>query len=504
MIIYCIRLFKQIRKLYRIKQHIDIIHQADINHSTHEIQQKNYESLKQIIFESGSLYIKFFQWYISKLKANIVNPQSEEALSLSRFIHYFEDIFEQCPYHDIEHTKVVFEESMEDGTTLEEYIDMETFQPIASGSIGQVYYGVRRVDGKAVAIKVKHPNIESDLAEQNELISLIKFLQSYKYLRNRYKLFFNIDDFLYDINLQCDFNNEADNVNKFRDNFKASSSAIVFPEVYYQSSDLLISEYIVGEEFNSLTSVQKQKTAMNFVCFVYQMLLVDNFVHGDLHCKNWKVRKNPNNENNIQIVVYDCGICFQNISCELSNKFWFSIVKYDIEKVIEVLKVYLDNINSNTSNQFNIDLTKFEEDIRTMFNKIIKESLGTGLVVKSILNFFSINDITIHKFLLNFSIFVCVIEEFLKTNEIIDKDRNENKVSSMFDIITDNELDVIAYCDVKKCYPKVRQLLSKNMEDKYNVYQNNISRNNINENVNSEKKLFSSLVYSGLTFKPPE
>jgi hypothetical protein len=85
MISYCIRLFKQIRKLYQIKTHLDKITQGfsietntgndnDIYHQQHQKQQLlNFEALKQIIFENGSLYIKFFQWYISKLKANIIN-----------------------------------------------------------------------------------------------------------------------------------------------------------------------------------------------------------------------------------------------------------------------------------------------------------------------------------------------------------------------------------------------------------------------------------------------
>jgi predicted unusual protein kinase regulating ubiquinone biosynthesis (AarF/ABC1/UbiB family) len=523
MISYCIRLFKQIRKLYKIKTHLDKItlgftvktnnqnsnndNDSDNNNDNdnNKIQQQNFESLKQIIFENGSLYIKFFQWYISKLKANIINNNTTESQNTIKFITYFEDIFEQCPYHDLEHTKSIFTEST-GGIELEEYIDISTFKPIASGSIGQIYYGRRKEDGLEVAIKVKHPNIEVDLSNQSELIQLIKVFQSISFFRNRYNLFFNLDDFLYDINLQCDFNNEANNSSTFSENFKDSSHLIIFPKVIYQSEDLLISEYIEGTDFNELTDMQKFNTTLNFTCFFYQMLFVDNFIHGDLHCKNWKVRlvDNENNNSNInrkqqvQIIVYDCGICFKNINLQLSQDFWFSLIKYDISEINKVLQQFIKYTNPNCNNY------GFEDEINKIFENVLTQSMGTSIIMKSIISFFRKNDIQIHKFLLNFSILICVVEEFLKANDIIDRDKNEICKTSMFDIINDNELDLMTFCDVKKCYPKVRDLFALHKKDKFTQYKNNLNENEIKEELNSEKRLFSSISLSGLIFKNPE
>jgi predicted unusual protein kinase regulating ubiquinone biosynthesis (AarF/ABC1/UbiB family) len=507
MISYCIRLFKQISRLYKIKTHIDkIIIGFTIENTDNEteiIQNKNFESLKQIIFENGSLYIKFFQWYISKLKANIINNNTNEMKNTLKFITYFEDIFENCPYHDLEHTKTIFTEST-DGIDLEDYIDISTFKPIASGSIGQIYYGRRKEDGLEVAIKVKHPNIEADLSNQSELIQLIKLLQSISFFRNRYNLFFNLDDFLYDINLQCNFNNEADNCSTFRENFKDSSHLIIFPKVIYQSEDLLISEYIDGRNFNELSPIQKLNTSINFNCFFYQMLLVDNFVHGDLHCKNWKVRVidndsgNDNKSQQVQIIVYDCGICFKNINVQISQDFWFSLVKYDIVGLTKVLKTMIEytNPDCNTDN--------LGDEISNIFDNVLTQSMGINIIMKSIISFFRVNNIKIHKFLLNFSILMCVLEEFLKNNDIIDRDKNETIKTSMFDIINDGELDMITFCDVKKCYPKVRELFALHKKDKFAKYKNNITNNEINENINNENKLFSSISLSGMIFRSPE
>ena len=446
----------------------------------------------------------------SKLKSTIINKDNIgdddvpeinlEIKNTTKFINYFEDIFEQCPYHSLEHTIKIFKESM-DGISIEDYVDITTLKLIASGSIGQVYYAKRKRDNIEIAIKVKHPNIEKDLENQYELIKLIKIIQSITYLRIKYNLLFNIDDFLEDINLQCDFNNEANNTKLFSENFKDSSHYIVFPEVLYQSTDILISKYIEGSSIDTLTDMQKFHTSLNFFCFFKQMLVVDNFIHGDLHCKNWKVKYNEITKTT-QIIVYDCGICFKNINTELTNKFWYALVNYDIENLIILLKDFIKESNNINTNYFNNKI--FDNEIKHLFTHVIKHSMGTSLLMKVLLNLFKTNNLIVHKFLLNFTILICVIEEYMKNSNLINK--NNNQSISMFDIINDNQLDIISFCEVKKCYPKVKEIIELNMKNSYNTYKNNCINNKLEiyENINNTKKLFSSISLSGLTFKPPE
>ena len=141
------------------------------------------------------------------------------------------------------------------------------------------------------------------------------------------------------------------------------------------------------------------------------MLLIDNFIHGDLHCKNWKVRKNKENDN-IQIIVYDCGICFQNSSLQLTTDFWFSLVNYDIDSLTKTLVKFV----TETTNH-NVNIKKLEEDINIFFNTVLNESISTSILIKLIIGFFRSNNIIVHKFLLNTSILLCVIEEFLNGNK---------------------------------------------------------------------------------------
>ena len=87
---------------------------------------------------------------------------------------YFEDIFDNCPEHSLEYSKNIFLEEFK--TSLENIIEIDSLEIIGSGSIGQVYKGILKGLNKQVAIKVKHPNIESDLENQYELIKLLKFI----------------------------------------------------------------------------------------------------------------------------------------------------------------------------------------------------------------------------------------------------------------------------------------------------------------------------------------
>lgn len=231
------------------------------------------------------------------------------------------------------------------------------------------------------------------------------------------------------------------------------------------------------------------------------MLFVDNFIHGDLHCKNWKIRTNDTTKKT-QIVVYDCGICFKNINTDLTQEFWFALVHYDIEKLIIILKDFIKENNDINIDYFNHKL--FDNDIHNLFKHIIEESLGTSLIMNILLNLFKLNNLVVHKFMLNFTILICVIEEYMRNNNLINKHINKN--ISLFHIINNNQLDIITFCDVKKCYPKVKNMIELNMKDNYKKYKKNSCKNNIENIDNSDdgKQLFTRISLSGLTFKSPE
>uniref|UniRef100_A0A6C0HLY7 ABC1 atypical kinase-like domain-containing protein n=1 Tax=viral metagenome TaxID=1070528 RepID=A0A6C0HLY7_9ZZZZ len=536
-------------KLYKIKQILNSIEKCknidvtsfELNTIAAKTAAKDYtvklQKLKQEMFDCGFLYVKFFQWYISKLKSDIIqsniseqkNYSNSRITSISYFISHFEDIFEQCPYHSLEDTKHIFQDMLPD-TKIEDYIDINTLCIIASGSIGQVYYA-KTTDGKEIAIKVKHPGIDDELKEQVNLIALIQYLQSFKYFRKRFNLFFNIDDFLTDLTLQCDFNNEANNTKKFIENFADSAKYVKFPEVLFSSRDLLISEYIEAHSIDSLTEFQKSQATLTFICFFYQMLFIDNHIHGDLHCKNWKVRLNSNvsidsglqhnsqhnPQHKPQIVVYDSGICYSNLNVELTKEFWLALGKYDIVTLSRTIRQFI------ISSKYEINMNDLESEILVILKELESNFISTQLILSTIVNFFASHDIIIHKFLLNLTITICLIEEFLKKANIINKDKDILKTTNMYNLINESQLDIIAFSKCNNSFKQIGEMLENDMDNKFKKYTENIANNNIDlsidlncannsanimqsESVTStiECKLFHTLSTTKLKFTSPE
>jgi predicted Ser/Thr protein kinase len=506
-----INIFRQLRKIFGIKGILEAIH-TNLSSSVKSLADQKilWLDLKNRIFHCGSLYVKFLQWYISKLKSNTLDNQDTiYTQNLKAFVGYFEDIFENCPFHSLDDTRMIFAgEGGMTGIMLEQYLYIDTLKEIASGSIGQVYYARRRSDNLEVAIKVKHPDIARNLAEQISVIRMLSYLQSFTWIRRRYNLIFNIDDFLSDINQQCDFNNEARNNIILRANFQESRDLIVFPEVFFQSEDVLVSQYIPGVEITSLSPTQQHMTTISFICFLYQMLFVDNFIHGDLHCKNWKIRmiaaEDESQPPKVQIVVYDTGICFSNSDSNLTRDFWFALGKYDLKGLNASLRSFVINTGTAESASFTDD--ELSEEIDKMFKTILENSVGTSMIMKSIINYCSSRNILIDKFLLNLSITICLLEEFFRKMDMIDREKNtsDNGVA-MFDIINENALDIISFCHVKKCYPSVLEIFQNDLDNKYLAYQVNLQENNIQEDGknNTTPVLFNGLALSGLKMRAP-
>jgi len=77
---------------------------------------------------------------------------------------------------------------------------------------------------------------------------------------------------------------------------------------------------------------------------------------------------------------------------------------------------------------------------------------------------------------------------------------------AMYDIINENALDIISFCQVKGCYPGVLEIFQKEMDNKYLAYQVNLQENNIQEDGknNTAPILFNGLSLSGLKMRSPD
>lgn len=260
---------------------------------------------------SGFVTIKFIQWTLSRYK-NLKSTTYREN-PVYRFLKNFGDVYENCNIHSIQHTDNVFREDFNAQLTQEIALD-QTYN-IRSGSIAQVYKGTLLATGETVAIKVIHP----ELREQS--ISPYLYYTIYRYLTetqqsiiwlHRFRFPFDMSSFFDNFSRQTDMSHEAKNLRFFYNHYR-ENPMIVIPKPILSSRNILIMEYIDGEQFESLTcNLYTQYKIISILnLFVRNNLIILSKNHADLHSSNWKVIQNtdPCGKTKIQIVVYDFGFC---------------------------------------------------------------------------------------------------------------------------------------------------------------------------------------------------
>lgn len=152
-----------------------------------------------------------------------------------------------------------------------------------------------RVPSSHVAIKVLHPKIEKivrrDLRIMAFFASVINAVPTMEWLSFPDE----VEQFGEMMRLQLDLRIEAANLTIFRQNFKDRTTAwFPYPYTEYTTRNLLIEEYAQGipmEDFlqNGGGIFQKDIADEGLDAFL-TMVLIDNFIHADLHPGNIMVR----------------------------------------------------------------------------------------------------------------------------------------------------------------------------------------------------------------------
>ena len=443
----------EITRLYKINKYVKIIQSDPSN-----VDENVLSNLHKLVIDGGSIYIKFAQWFISHISYN-----SE----YEKVVNFFYHIFENCPSQTIEESDAIYYNATK--RHFKDDLKMETIKEIGSGSIGTVYYAETLI-GTKVALKIKHPHINAELESKRGIINILRRLQKINWIRNYFNLCFDLNDFINNMNYQINFNIEADNMIRMKKNLE-NNKCIVIPEVLYNNEDVLITEYIETINIDEIGDYEKNLVAINLVCLLYQMCLVDNFIHGDLHCKNWKVRKNENNI--LQIVLFDMGICFSIHNVDLAHKFWDALENGNSNIIMDVIKeLCTTRIPLNITNQM-------DELIMDMS----KNKLEPTEILKWLLKFFTNNNLNVHPYAANMLIMVCLIEKFLKQNGFI---QQENQFRNIFSILRTTRMDILSYCECYKSYPEVAEIIRNKLKLYVCNYSNNDTSNDTNNNTNND------------------
>lgn len=235
-----------------------------------------------------------------------------------------------APAHSLHETKRIIRRAF-DGRPFEDIFEEFEEKPLGVGAIAQVYkaklkhdlavpgdpdleeqaYDLRRnvrknvdtlikstpqrVPSSYVAIKVLHPGVERmvrrDLKIMGAFATLLNVIPTIEWL----SLPDEVQQFGEMMRLQLDLRIEAANLTIFRKNFKERTTAwFPYPYTEFTTREVLVEEFAQGIPLSDFMEngggIFQQEIADEGLDAFLRMLLLDNFIHADLHPGNIMVR----------------------------------------------------------------------------------------------------------------------------------------------------------------------------------------------------------------------
>ncbi|KAH1339721.1 hypothetical protein KXV68_005833 [Aspergillus fumigatus] len=278
-----------------------------------------YGFLVRSMERAGPAFIKLGQWAASR--TDIFPPEMCNIMS---------SLHSHAPAHSLHQTKKTISKAF-NGLPFEEIFEEFYEEPLGVGAIAQVYRAKlkpslavmddqtltledrsfrgkvrknvdvlvksspRRVPSSYVAIKVLHPKVERvirrDLRIMSFFASLINAIPTMHWL----SLPDEVQQFGEMMKLQLDLRIEASNLVIFRQKFKSRTTAwFPYPYLEYTTREVLVEEFAQGIPLETFLDVgggvYQQEIANEGLDAFLHMLLIDNFVHADLHPGNIMVR----------------------------------------------------------------------------------------------------------------------------------------------------------------------------------------------------------------------
>ncbi|RKP26712.1 ABC1-domain-containing protein [Syncephalis pseudoplumigaleata] len=257
-----------------------------------------YNLLARQMELAGPSFIKLAQWAATRVD---IFP-TELCHSLGR-------LHANNRPHAFAYTRKAIEQAT-GGRTLESLFEWFDETPVGVGAIAQVYRARLHAHllpppaaspsetvsypSNMVAIKVVHPGIGKKIARDLRIMHafawLIDTLPGMKWL----SLPDEVCVFGEMMNSQLDLRNEANNLERFKHGFRYCYT-VAFPRpIFHGTSDVLIEEYIYALPMRQFlaangTVYDKIMSGIGIDAFLH-MLILDNFIHADLHPGNIFVR----------------------------------------------------------------------------------------------------------------------------------------------------------------------------------------------------------------------
>jgi ubiquinone biosynthesis protein len=189
------------------------------------------------------------------------------------------------------------------GRPIEEIFSEFDREPVAAASVAQVHRARLANGGPEVAVKVLRPSIRRQVERD---ATVLLFGARVLALHPRIRLndpVAHLRHFVDAIVAQTDLNREAENYQRFADNF-AGADDVVFPGVHrdHSSKSVLTMEFVRGTRFDARDRTHDRALAATIRLLMFRMCFDHGFVHADLHPGNFFVREDQ------RLVVFDAGM----------------------------------------------------------------------------------------------------------------------------------------------------------------------------------------------------
>ncbi|KAL2622671.1 hypothetical protein R1flu_002876 [Riccia fluitans] len=239
---------------------------------------------------AGAAFIKWGQWAATR-------PD----LFPRDLCSYLSKLHSQAPAHNFAQTRKIVEKAF--GRKLEEIFEDFEEEPVASGSIAQVHRAVLRFrhpgqksKPMTVAVKVRHPGVSEVIRRDFTIINWVAKLSTYLPGLSWLRLDESVQQFAVFMLTQVDLAREAAHLSRFIYNFRRWKD-VSFPKPLYPlvHPAVLVETYEHGESVARYVD-RPEKTRLNSALAhigthtLLKMLLVDNFIHADMHPGNILVR----------------------------------------------------------------------------------------------------------------------------------------------------------------------------------------------------------------------
>lgn len=247
--------------------------------TSEEADRTTQERLRLAFEELGPTFVKLGQLLSTR-------PDLLPEVFIEEFTR-LQDNVATLPYEVV---KGVIEKEF--GKPIEEIFTEFSQSPLASASIAQVHEAVLK-NGEKVVVKVQRPGIDRIINTDISLLGLMaKLLERYVPETRIVSPSIIVDEFFRTLSYELDFQVEANNTLKVRENM-ASIPDIVVPEVYkeYSSRRVLTLEKIEGLRVNDVAALdragidRKQVVELGARAF-FKSVFIDGVFHGDLHGGN--------------------------------------------------------------------------------------------------------------------------------------------------------------------------------------------------------------------------